>query len=228
MGSKTCASAVEMAALTPHYSTEEIAAMNPNVDVISSNTVTMLLTKLGDEAEPITRAEYVSAADRLMTILAEECLARLPRVVETKVAAPHGEYSGLGTPTTELVCGVGSARSGGTLAGAVRKAASLRRTAEILVLDLRPDEDTGILKLLYSKLPASVADSRVVLCDPELATGGSACIAVGVLKDAGVKEENILLLSVVSCPEGLVKLSDEYPGVKIVTVGVDVGDGIPI
>ena len=36
-----------------------------------------------------------------------------------------------------------------------------------------------------------------------LATGGSAIMAIDVLKDAGVKAPNILFLNLVSCPEGI-------------------------
>merc|ERR1712187_302817 len=61
----------------------------------------------------------------------------------------------------------------------------------------------------------------VILCDPMLATGGSALTAIGVLKEAGVKEETILFLNVVSCPEGLKALAEKAPGVKIVTAALD-------
>jgi uracil phosphoribosyltransferase len=46
----------------------------------------------------------------------------------------------------------------------------------------------------------------------QLATGGSAITAIEVLKEAGVAEENILFLNVVSCPEGLRALAEKTPG----------------
>lgn len=46
----------------------------------------------------------------------------------------------------------------------------------------------------------------------QLATGGSAITAIEVLKEAGVPEENILFLNVVSCPEGLRALAEKTPG----------------
>ena len=42
-----------------------------------------------------------------------------------------------------------------------------------------------------------------------------------VLKDAGVAEESITFLNVVSCPEGLRALAAKAPGVRIVTAAVD-------
>lgn len=48
----------------------------------------------------------------------------------------------------------------------------------------------------------------------QLATGGSAITAIEVLKEAGVVEENILFLNVVSCPEGLRALAEKTPGTE--------------
>ena len=37
----------------------------------------------------------------------------------------------------------------------------------------------------YAKLPNDIAERRVFLTDPMLATGGSACEAISILKEAG-------------------------------------------
>lgn len=50
-----------------------------------------------------------------------------------------------------------------------------------------------------------------------LATGGSAKLAIKVLKDKGVKEENIVFVNLISCEEGITNLLTAYPGIKIVT-----------
>jgi uracil phosphoribosyltransferase len=92
------------------------------------------------------------------------------------------------------------------------------KTAKILI---QRDEETAEPKLFYSKLPSDIADCHVMLCDPMLATGGSALTAIDVLKKAGVKEENILFLNVVSVPEGLKILAEKAPGVTIVTAALD-------
>lgn len=44
-----------------------------------------------------------------------------------------------------------------------------------------------------------------------------------VLKDAGVAEERILFINVVTCPEGVRAMADGAPGVKIVTAAMDEG-----
>jgi uracil phosphoribosyltransferase len=54
-----------------------------------------------------------------------------------------------------------------------------------------------------------------------LATGGSSAKAIEVLIDNNVKEENIIFINLISCPEGLKFLSEKYPKVKIVTSAID-------
>lgn len=61
----------------------------------------------------------------------------------------------------------------------------------------------------------------VVLADPMLATGGSLVRAVGVLLAAGVKEDRIVVVNVVSAPEGLAILRRAHPELRIVTGAVD-------
>merc|ERR1712217_639794 len=66
-----------------------------------------------------------------------------------------------------------------------------------------------------------MGDFIVMLCDRMFATGGSALTAIQVLKDAGVKEESIFFLNVVSCPEGLKALAEKAPGVRVLTAALD-------
>jgi len=197
-------------------SPEEVAQMNPKAELLSSRAITMLFTIFRNKSA--TQRDFVSSADRLMTILAEEGLARLPSVVEKTVTTPCGSYTGLSAPITDQICCVDIVRSGCILLEAVRKVAPDTKTAKILI---QRDEETALPKLFYSKLPDNIKDLNVMLCDPMLATGGSALMAIQVLKDAGVKEENILFVNVLSCPEGLKKLADSAPGVTILTAAID-------
>lgn len=60
-----------------------------------------------------------------------------------------------------------------------------------------------------------------MLVDPMLATSGSAKAAMQCLIQAGVREENVLFLNVVSCPEGIKALMGAYPKITIVTAALD-------
>ena len=53
----------------------------------------------------------------------------------------------------------------------------------------------------------------VLLVDPMLATGGSACDALAALKKRGCK--NIKLMSIIAAPDGIEKVSREHPDVSV-------------
>jgi uracil phosphoribosyltransferase len=86
---------------------------------------------------------------------------------------------------------------------------------------IQRDEATAQPKLYYSKLPPDVATRNILLCDPMLATGGSAKCALQVLVDAGVPPARIIFINVVSCPEGIELLHAAFPEVTIVTGEID-------
>jgi hypothetical protein len=86
---------------------------------------------------------------------------------------------------------------------------------------IQRDEETALPKLFFSKLPQDIKTRHVLLVDPMLATGGSASQAVRVLKEAGVKEEHIIMLSIVAAPEGLKALAAQHPQVRVLCGEVD-------
>ena len=204
--------------LAPHRM-EHAKQYNKNAIRLESRALRMLLTTL--RAKQTRQPAFVAAADRLCAILAEEALALLPDVVDNApVMTPCGPTTGMICPPDGDVVVVDIVRSGGILQEAVRRACPGAGTAKILV---QRDEATALPSLLYSKLPPGVASKNVVLCDPMLATGGSAMMALGVLRQAGVRDERVVFANVVSCPEGLRRLASEAPDVRIVTCAVDAG-----
>ena len=83
-----------------------------------------------------------------------------------------------------------------------------------------------IAKLFYSKLPPTAGTPEtpyVLLCDPMLATGGSALKAIEVLVGDKYKvaPENIIFANMICAPEGLKKMAETYPQIKIVTAAID-------
>lgn len=81
------------------------------------------------------------------------------------------------------------------------------------------DEQTLRPVTYFSRLPPRLAEAQVVLVDPMLATGNSACQAVSVLKDQGAEE--IQFVCVVSCPPGIEQLQSRHPDVEIITAAID-------
>jgi len=190
--------------------------INPKAEILSSAAVTMLLTKI--RAKGTSQKDFVAYSDRLMNILAEEGLARLCNA--TVVQTPCGSCPGLEGPSGHTLCAVDIVRSGGILLEAVRRLCPELKTAKVLI---QRDEQTAMPTLYYAKLPEAIHELKVILCDPMLATGGSALMAIEVLKKKGVLEENILFLNVVTCPEGLKAMATKAPGVRILSAALDEG-----
>jgi len=61
----------------------------------------------------------------------------------------------------------------------------------------------------------------VIILDPMLATGNSAKDSIKNFLSKGVKEENIVFMSLISSPEGLKTVTESFPKVKIVTAALD-------
>lgn len=80
------------------------------------------------------------------------------------------------------------------------------------------DETTHEPVFYYYKMPQG-RDRLVILTDPMLATGGSACDAVRRLKEDGYK--NIRMMCLVAAPEGVKRLQTEHPDVDIYTASLD-------
>ncbi len=81
--------------------------------------------------------------------------------------------------------------------------------------------DPATLKTVeyYCKLPVDITESEVFVLDPMLATGVSAIDSIDKLKEYGVK--NLVWLSIVASKEGLMKLHESHPDIKIFCAAVD-------
>lgn len=91
-------------------------------------------------------------------------------------------------------------------------------TARIGHIGLYRDEKTLKPVEYFCKLP-KVDNPLVLICDPMLATGGSASDAISILKKRGYN--NIRLLCLVGAPEGVKKIEEEHPDVDIYLCSLD-------
>ena len=81
------------------------------------------------------------------------------------------------------------------------------------------DEATLIPETYYCKLPQGIEEKLVLLVDPMLATGGSACDAIRLLKDKGCK--HIKFMAIIGAPEGISKVAETHPDVDVYVSTVD-------
>ncbi len=83
---------------------------------------------------------------------------------------------------------------------------------------IQRDEETALPSEYYSKLPP-LEGRTVILTDPMLATGGSAAHAIELIKKC--KPSKVILLSIVSAPEGICHVVNAHPDIHIVTASID-------
>lgn len=85
-------------------------------------------------------------------------------------------------------------------------------------LAMKRNETTHKSKLYYDRLP-DCEGKTVLIVDVMLATGGSLCDAIEVVKTKKPKE--ILSLNIIGAPEGLAVVQERYPEVNIYISQVD-------
>jgi uracil phosphoribosyltransferase len=103
--------------------------------------------------------------------------------------------------------------------GMVEGLQSLVPVAKVGHIGLYRNEETHMPVVYYCKLPEDIQDRMVIVTDPMLATGGSACDALSMLKERGCN--NIKLMCLVGVPEGIEKVKREHPDVDIYLAAVD-------
>lgn len=96
----------------------------------------------------------------------------------------------------------------------------LMPSARIGHIGLYRDEETCLPVFYYYKMPVS-KDRLVILTDPMLATGGSACDAISRLKKDGYTR--IKLMCLVASPEGVEAVNKQHPDVDIYLASLDEG-----
>merc|ERR1719401_3368194 len=78
-------------------------------------------------------------------------------------------------------------------------------------------------ELVYKKLPADIDQRHVLLMDPVISSGETACSAIDVLLNEGVDEGSIVLLTLIASPEGVHKVCSKYRRLRVITSEVDTG-----
>ena len=92
-------------------------------------------------------------------------------------------------------------------------------SARVGHIGLYRDEETLQPCEYYCKLPDGIEDKLVLVVDPMLATGGSACDAIAMLKKRGCK--NIKFMAVIGAPEGVTKVAEAHPDVTVYVSTLD-------
>ena len=160
--------------------------------------------------------EFREIVEEITILMTYECFKDVP-TVEKEVVTP------LETCTQRVVKDNSVAivpilRAG---LGMVNGIHALFPSARVGHIGMYRDEETLQPQSYYCNLPADIdADDKFVLVvDPMLATGGSACDAIDLLKQRGCK--NIKFMAIIGAPEGVSRVAEAHPDVKIYVSTLD-------
>ena len=92
-------------------------------------------------------------------------------------------------------------------------------TARVGFVGLYRDEETKKPVTYYERFPPQIKGGTCIVIDPMLATGGSTVAALDLLKQSGA--EHIVVICIVTCPEGIELVEAAHPDVKIYAAAID-------
>jgi uracil phosphoribosyltransferase len=92
-------------------------------------------------------------------------------------------------------------------------------SARVAHIGLYRDHETLQAVEYYFKAPQDLSDRTVIMMDPMLATGNSACAAAALLKSRGALD--IRFVCLLAAPEGIAHFQQEYPDIPVWTAAVD-------
>lgn len=160
------------------------------------------------------KKEFKSLVNEIGMLLAYEVTKNLPMEKQT-----------IETPLEICECPVLAGKKPVILAimragiGMVDGFLTLMPSARVAHIGIYRDEKTFKPHLYYFKIPSHSKDRNFFICDPMLATGGSAIVAIDKLKEAGVKK--IIFVCIIAAPEGVEQVYKAHPDVPIYAAGLD-------
>ncbi|CCE71798.1 Uridine kinase [Caenorhabditis elegans] len=163
-----------------------------------------------------SRDNHIFYSDRLMRILIEECMNHMPyKDVEIEMA---GGRKTIGKRKDAQICGLPIMRAGECMETALR---SIVKDCVIGKILIQTNETTFDPELHYIRLPPHITRYKVIIMDATVTTGSAAMMAIRVLLDHDVKEEDIFVASLLMGQQGAHALAYAFPKVKLITTAMD-------
>ncbi|HET6229096.1 MAG TPA: uracil phosphoribosyltransferase [Longimicrobiaceae bacterium] len=186
----------------------------PNLTVIDHPLVCHKLSVL--RQKDTSKKKFKELVDEIAMLMAYEVTRNLP-VQEVEIETPL-EVTRQKMLSGKKLTVVPILRAGlGMVEGVVRLMPSVR----VGHIGLYRDHDSLQPVDYYFKIPPAPESRDFILLDPMLATGGSAAAAVASLKKRGATRVQFVCL--VAAPEGVKRMLDEHPDVKVFAAALDDG-----
>jgi uracil phosphoribosyltransferase len=178
---------------------------------LSNPVVKTLLNHLREtETDALRFRHIVQELARLLTYEALKSEPLEPRQIKTW----QGEHS-FGFIKEENLLFVSILRAGLPM---IESVTALFPKASSGFLAMKRDEKTHQSVLYYDRIPPCEGKT-VIIVDPMVATGGSLCDAIAVIKTRSPKK--ILSLNLIGSPEGITIVKQKHPDVKLYIAQID-------
>ena len=184
-----------------------------NVTIFNHPLINHKIAILRDENTSMK--EFRELVEEITTLMTFECLKEGVPTVKKEVKTPLEVCTQEVVKDNAIVI-VPILRAG---LGMVNGIHVLFPSARVGHIGLYRDEETLQPCEYYCKLPKNIEDKLVLVVDPMLATGGSACDAIQKLKEYGCK--TIKFMAVIGAPEGVSKVAETHPDVEIFVSTLD-------
>jgi uridine kinase len=173
-----------------------------------------VLTRLRDRHLPVENLRDLS--DQLSCFLLENAANYLP-FQEKLVQTPTG-HTYQGKECNVPVCGVTIVRAGSSLEKGFKAVFPNRPLGKLLI---QTDSSIGEPQLHYCKLPPKIHEKWVFLLDAQVSTGAAGLMAIRVLLDHNILENQIIFCTFTSSFQGLQLIHTLFPKVQIVTCQIE-------
>lgn len=184
-----------------------------NVVIFDHPLIRHKIAILRNEATPMK--EFRELVEEITTLMTYECLREGVPTEKVMVKTPL-EICEQEMVSDNAIAIIPILRAG---LGMVNGIHVLFPTARVGHIGMYRDEETFEPKEYYCKLPEGIEDKLCLVVDPMLATGGSACDAIKLLKARGCK--NIKFMAIIGAPEGVSKVAEAHPDVQIYVSTLD-------
>ena len=168
------------------------------------------LTVLRDETSTIN--QFREACQAAVPIVVLKATKNLP-LKSKKIRTPLCETVGYEVQNDVVVIPI--LRAGISMLDPILK---LMPFAKVGYFGMQRDEETAIASTYYQKMP-QIKGADVILLDPMLATGGSAEYGLQEIKK--LEPRSVSFCCIVAAPEGLNRIANKFPDVKIYTLAID-------
>ena len=184
----------------------------PNVNIFDHPLINHKIAILRDKNT--TMKEFRELIEEITTLMTYESFKDVP--TETKTVETPLEICEQKVVVDNSVVIVPILRAG---LGMVNGVHALFPSARVGHIGMYHDEETHQPCEYYCKLPDGIENKLVLVVDPMLATGGSACDAIDLLKQRGCK--NIKFMAIIGAPEGVSRVAEAHPDVEIYVSTLD-------